>query len=682
MKDKSFSFEDIQIDVSKDRLFIGNSMIQRVFDLSSGMPRTISLTDPENGIEYASSEKSRCDFYFAGYNLPEMTTDSKYSLMDIDIKQYPETMLEGRKVCVILHMTEDVQKLNYWREYVIYPKIPAIAAVSWIEAETSPRIYSHPRKGVEFNSDIASGCGKDRTPPLESCGDSFLPLGKLSAVSTVKFTGRTDYSNKQAVESEACGQKINGNILFISDDERQSRVWMLQEAPPSDERRDFETYDFKIQDDGSVLSCCWGIRPEDVKPGIKLRGYRHVIGLQGKSLPKTFYLKQYLKHRFPINEQEGFSVMVNPWGTRNFPERVSEAFLIDELKASQELSATHYQIDDGWQNGKSLARLSVDNCFITNEFWKINLDLLPNGFDNIIAAAEKYNVEPALWVAPSNNCEYRDYREFTEILWNLHKQYGFRMFKIDAMRIRTKTAEDNLEKILKELRERSGGKIYFNLDTTNGMRPGYLMFLEYGNIFVENRYGNFGSPYHPEITLRNFWKLARYVRAQSLQFEFIDPQTIDPEHYRQNGLNLPTEYDPEYWAAVTMFANPLIWLSPSLLTPELKTTYKRIIELHLKYRKEIFAGEIFPIGHKPNGQAITGFQSYNADTGNGFLIVYRELKAPSAGAFQLVLGTENKYRLTSLNDDSVDIIKPAGTGEIEVNLQKPGSFRFYKMSKI
>ena len=39
---------------------------------------------------------------------------------------------------------------------------------------------------------------------------------------------------------------------------------------------------------------------------------------------------------------------------------------------------------------------------------------------------------------------------------------------------------------------------------------GYLAAREYGTLFVENRYTDFGN-YYPHRTLRNLWMLARYV---------------------------------------------------------------------------------------------------------------------------------------------------------------------------
>ena len=58
----------------------------------------------------------------------------------------------------------------------------------------------------------------------------------------------------------------------------------------------------------------------------------------------------------------------------------------------------------------------------------------------------------------------------------------------------------------------TGGQAVFNLDVTAGRRWGYHYGNEYGNIFLENRYTDWGN-YHPHWTLRNLWMLSRYRAA-------------------------------------------------------------------------------------------------------------------------------------------------------------------------
>lgn len=132
-------------------------------------------------------------------------------------------------------------------------------------------------------------------------------------------------------------------------------------------------------------------------------------------------------------------------------------------------------------------------------------------------------------------------------------------------------------------------------------RPGYFLFLEYGNIFLENRYvtteGVIG--YHPEKTLRNLWLLSRYVRTQSLQIEIPAPDDI-PEGmvFRHD----PREYDFEYWCAVALFANMLIWTAPSRLSKESKAVLRKMTALQKTIRPELFSGMVRPVLNWPGRQ--------------------------------------------------------------------------------
>ena len=65
----------------------------------------------------------------------------------------------------------------------------------------------------------------------------------------------------------------DGNLLFCKNSSGAGFLY-LQEAPPSGERRDMETCDFRVKD-GEIHSCSWGIHPSEIRPGKTFRGYRH-----------------------------------------------------------------------------------------------------------------------------------------------------------------------------------------------------------------------------------------------------------------------------------------------------------------------------------------------------------------------------------------------------------------------
>jgi len=668
-----FSFKDIEIVRGQAELVISNSRIVRTFDLSLAVPRTTSLKDRQSGREHAD-ERGDMDFSFMGYNMPgAVKRRTDFVLQDVEAEAREQSLFDGEHVVIRLRILESVQELLLIREYFIYPELPILAARCGIRSAVSPKIAWAPR-GAAFN--------KQADPTfLESRMESLRLQKGFEVFRVVKFFGRTDFSNELLREDCFTGPAFSaiGNLAF-AEQAGAGGAFILQEAPPSNERRDLDACDFRFSDH-TLSSCCWGISPHEVRPDKILYGYRNVIGVYAEGgIASGRLLKDYLRTRFPQNPKKDFSIMVNPWGSGSFQKDLSEQYLLDEIKASAELGATHYQIDDGWQRGKSLSALTLDNQAAGEEFWKVSESRFPGGFEKLHQAASANQVELALWLAPSFNREFRDWEFFVELIGGFYRKFGIRMFKIDGVRMRTKAAEDNLEKMVRALRTESDGDILFNFDTTDGERPGYFLFLEYGNIFLENRYAchDWGQVYHPEQALRNLWTLARYLRPQTLQIEVTDYLNINHEYYDQQGVSHPDLYPPQYWAAVTLFANPLIWLAPSKLDPSIKAAYRDVLQLHLQHREGIFSGVIFPVGSKPDGSSLTGFQSHRFEDNSGFLVVYRELGAPEAGSVEMHFVNQLHMKFTSLSDGSGIVEKPAGQGCLEVKLESPGSFRLYK----
>ena len=60
-----------------------------------------------------------------------------------------------------------------------------------------------------------------------------------------------------------------------------------------------------------------------------------------------------------------------------------------------------------------------------------------------------------------------------------------------------------------------------------------------------------------------------------------------------------------------------------------------MMELHRRYRDEIFSGDIVPVGSEPDGKSITGFHATS-----GFLILYRERNAPESAELDIPGGWE------------------------------------------
>jgi hypothetical protein len=124
-----------------------------------------------------------------------------------------------------------------------------------------------------------------------------------------------------------------------------------------------------------------------LQPSKTFAGYRHALILFHDVAERDSAIKFYLKKRFPVNLEKNHSIMVNPWGCGRFPKLVSEDFLVEEIKACPELGATHYQIDDSWQQGGSLSEIIIKNRAVDAQFWKV-ADKLHGNFDRLVEVAK------------------------------------------------------------------------------------------------------------------------------------------------------------------------------------------------------------------------------------------------------------------------------------------------------
>jgi len=159
-----------------------------------------------------------------------------------------------------------------------------------------------------------------------------------------------------------------------------------------------------------------------------------------------------------------------------------------------------------------------------------------------------------------------------------------------------------------------------NLDATADNRTGYHYFFEYGNIYLENRYTDWGN-YYPYWTLRSLWMLSKYVPAEKFQMEFLNTWRNAGKYGKDDPL-APARVPFGYAFAVTMMAQPLAFFEGTGL-PEQAFEIAPFIKAYRQHQSRIHQGTILPIGSEPNGTSWTGFQSILNDK-EGYLLIFRE----------------------------------------------------------
>lgn len=199
------------------------------------------------------------------------------------------------------------------------------------------------------------------------------------------------------------------------------------------------------------------------------------------------------------------------------------------------------------------------------------------------------------------------------------------------------------------------------------------MFNEYGNIFLENRYTDWGN-YYPYWTLRNLWQLSPYLPAERLQIEFLN-NWRNTTCYEGDPF-APASYGFDYVFATSMAGQPLAWMEASNL-PEEAYEIAPLVRDYVKMAPDFHEGMILPVGNEPSGRSWTGFQSVTGDR-KGYIIVYREDNPKTKASLRTWIPEGSSVSFKSVLGKGADFRTVAGAdGAVEFTLEAPKSFAVY-----
>lgn len=653
--------------LEKDTLVVGNKWIERKFLWNKGNLITYSLTD-----------KSTKQIWFNRLKTPDfqLTKDVVSSTGTYASKQIKETTIHPNYLAVEINIS--LGTLAVKKVYRVYENSAVIACDVYLKGYTELALdgkatNAADRKNIEFAEDMKS---QQMTAILDQIKlDGFHWQTKI-----VEFFDVTDWNNNLIQERNIIPyRKTNyrGNLLVAHNNENNKGFFFLKEAPTSSVQLAYQGHDFTT-DFGHFIISGLGLNAKDIKTDEWVKAYSSVVGVySGGELQQLTALRDYQKHLRKLLPQRDEMVMMNTWGDRSQDSKVNEKFSLLEVEKAAQLGISHFQIDDGWQIGKSpnsaLAKGSFKNIWDNPDYWKPDTVKYPNGLHPIVKRGKELGVEICLWFNPSVQNDYADWEKDVNALVSLYKAYGIRTFKIDGLAIPTKQSEINLRKLFDGVLEKTNNEVVFNLDATAGRRAGYYTFNEYGNVFLENRYTDWQN-YYPYWTLRNLWQLSKYVPAEKLQIEFLN-KWRNADKYGKD-IFAPNNYSFEYLFATTMAGQPLAWFEGTGL-PEEALKIKHLIKSYRKIQHDFHSGTIFPIGDEPSGRSWTGFQSLKGN--EGYFIFYRENTAEVIGSVKTWLPAGTKVKCTPvLGNGKAMNTTIAKNGTIEVTLPKINDFVMYR----
>lgn len=654
--------------LENDTLTIGNDQIERKFVWNNGNLITHSLMD-KAGDQVWINKSSKPDFFITKDS--DTSTNFSYKSSEVSENEIHPDYLE-------VEVSFTLETLDIKRIYRIYNNAPAIACDTYLRGTTNSIFGGRPAnladmKNIEFAEDMSS---KQITAVL----DQLNPDGKHWHMKTVEFYDVTDWNNNLVFETDVIPYRKNsyrGNLLFAHNAENEKGFFFLKEAPSSSVQLASNGNDFTVEF-GHFSVIGLGVNETDIKKDEWTKTYSCVIGVySGNELNRLTALRSYQKNIRKLLPGRDEMIMMNTWGDRSQDSKVNEKFSLLEVEEAAKLGVTHFQIDDGWQVGKSpnsaMVKGSFKNIWDNPDYWKPDSQKYPNGLHPIMKRGKELGIEICLWFNPSVQNDYADWEKDAQAMIDLYNEYGIRTFKIDGLAIPTKQSEINLRKLFDKVLEKTNNQVVFNLDATAGRRGGYHMFNEYGNVFLENRYTDWGN-YYPYHTLRNLWLLSKYVPAEKLQIEFLN-KWRNADKYGKD-IFAPINYSFDYLFAITMAGQPLAWFEGTGL-PQDALSISKLIKSYKEIQHDFHMGTILPIGDEPSGKSWTGFQSVNKDA--GYFIFFRENNPDRIGIVETWLTEGTEVECSAIMGDGKPLTTTVGLkGIIKVELPDINSFAVYR----
>lgn len=617
---------------SDSELTIGNALVERKWKIQKGLLSATSLMDKTTGKDWLR-QPGRQQAPHPGGDVADETRVPKFSTQTGKLNPVEEDSL-------IVKLEATGAKNTFQYEFQIFPKS---AGVKIHFTGGSPAVAANETKDAAKPDGLeqANMAKPDPKKPIQALEDFMLAPRHLR-YTQVELMDQTDHYDELVFEREWLplqdSFEVACNVFHIEDPLTGNGLLFLKMAPLPHARPNKSPWDVKVAGEGRRVTFGGQGYPWTVLTYQQGRAGR-IAALQN--------FQRCIRRYEP--KRDGM-FLSNTWGDRNRDSRISAEFLLKEVEAGARLGVDVVQVDDGWQKGKTgnsaFGKGAWGNFRSADpEFWKPHPERFPKGLKPLVEAAKQKGMKFGLWFGPDAENDMANWEKDADRLLEAFDQEGVEYVKIDAVEMKSPTAEANLDKFYTKVLEKTEGRVVFDTDVTAGLRPGYFGTMHVAPIFLENRYTDW-QRYWPHHTLRNLWTLGAYVDPVRLRMEFLN-QARHADKYKDDPL-APSLYPPDTLFASVMFASPLGWFEVSNLPESCFEKVAPLVAAWKKEREAIFSGNIIPIGQAPDGQAWTGFSSVSQDRKSARLVIFRELNPSQTWSTEIPLLAPKDAKVTIL----------------------------------
>jgi len=640
------TFQDCYAHFENRKIIIGNSQIERSWELSDYGPCPIAII-LKKGTTRNWLQNTTCK-PITGPKALKLTNPQWH------VRQGPITASGATGLNATLTLAgPDGEVIKY--HFSIIPDSPAV--MLHIEAPEAAEVdvantQINNASGIEIDEKIV----QTQEITADLCEHWQLSHTHLNLIH-YELCDQTDRNNNLCHRKEYkaySNQEISlRGLLFIVEDVLTKSGLIILKLAPNPDSRPVKCASDLVCRGNELTALGHGI-------GNEHNGYRWAtIGYHGGSPGMTRELHKFQHQLRTYHDGLDGAAISNTWGDRHRDAALCETFIHKELATAEQLTIDICQIDDGWQHGVSINSHKAGNGngvwegFYASdpEFWTINQERFPHGLEPLFQAAQSHGINVGLWFAPDSARDFANWQRDADTLMELHHRLGVNFFKIDGVKLRSQVGENRLRRLFERVYEASKGKVIFDLDVTAETRFGYFGCPEFGPLFVENRYSDWHA-WWPTNTLRNLWQLCHVLAPSRLRMEVLNPLR-NQEKYNGDPL-APSNYPADWIFASVMVASPLFWCELSNLEAKTVAELGNIIPIWKKYRKVLHTGNVIPLGNCPDGTTMSGFliEPENKET-PAHLLVFRDICC-----------TEDVFKIQW---ESTKIQHLAGTGEASIN---------------
>lgn len=664
---QGLQFEDCSIVLKDDTLTIGNSLISQNYLWNNGNLISLRLSRKDINLNFEFQDCTIPDFIISPKNIT-----SKNGKITI----YQDSFSPLDKKSLKAEITYTLKNLEVKRIIEIFPEVAAVSHTFYLKGELLENL-------TPDNLTIDLGMiESEKTNQYIGQRMGWVSFENPHWEFTIAdFTEATDHNNTLVktfgISAYNKEHRVKGNVILGTNFLENSGFFILKESPLGESQKAYPRADFEIsQAELNILGL--GFPTNSFNKNEWVKGYGYTMGINHANLLNLLMdLKLYQKQRRTLRADRDEMLLANTWGDRSRDSRMNEAFILREIESCAKLGVTHLQLDDGWQQGiskNSASKLGLQWDDWSDDDWSPHKERFPSGLKKITTEAAKHGIEICLWFNPSKIDNYSKWERDANILINYYNKFGIRVFKIDGIELSNKTDEINLRRFFEKINEATNGKVVFNMDVTAGQRMGYFYFLEYGNLFLENRYTDWGN-YYPYRTLRNIWMLSEYIPSEKIQIEFLNKWRND-DKYLANDPIAPSNIPFDYIVATTFAGQPLSWMEVSNL-PEEALRIKDLLSDYKKIQHDFHKGVIMPVGEEPNGVNWSGFQSVNSD--GGYFLIYRAFNKDSQKRIKTNFLSGKRVILKHLFGHGISFESEINEdGELLFELPESHTFSMYK----